>query len=212
MNDTKEKILTTALHLFASDGYEAVSVSEIAGALGMTKGALYKHYTCKRDIFDCIVKRMYEIDAARAGQYAVPEEKFSDSSEAYRHVSVGHIKEYTIAQLTFWTEDPFASDFRRMLTLEQYRNPEMAELYRNCITSGPLSYMEDIFREMMSEGRLRPGDARLLALEFYAPLCLLISISDAPLAPDEARRLLGAHIDSFFTLNIIQPSDKENKK
>ena len=44
MGDTKEAILTTALQLFASDGYEAVSVSQIAGALGMTKGALYKHY------------------------------------------------------------------------------------------------------------------------------------------------------------------------
>ena len=41
---TKEKILITALRLFAQDGYEAVSVSRIAGELGMTKGALYKHY------------------------------------------------------------------------------------------------------------------------------------------------------------------------
>lgn len=44
MSDTKERILMTALGLFARDGYEAVSVSRIAGELGMTKGALYKHY------------------------------------------------------------------------------------------------------------------------------------------------------------------------
>ena len=44
MQDTKEKILRTALLLFARDGYEAVSVSMIAGELGITKGALYKHY------------------------------------------------------------------------------------------------------------------------------------------------------------------------
>ena len=36
MIDTKEKILLTALRLFARDGYEAVSVSTIAGELGMT--------------------------------------------------------------------------------------------------------------------------------------------------------------------------------
>ena len=54
MGDTKEAILTTALQLFAGNGYEAVSVSEIGGALGMTKGALYKHYKNKRDIFDHI--------------------------------------------------------------------------------------------------------------------------------------------------------------
>ena len=41
MRNRKEEILTVALHLFARDGYEAVSVSQIAGELDMTKGALY---------------------------------------------------------------------------------------------------------------------------------------------------------------------------
>ena len=58
MADTKENILRTALRLFARDGYEAVSTSAIAGELGMTKGALYKHYKNKRAIFDSIVARM----------------------------------------------------------------------------------------------------------------------------------------------------------
>ena len=51
MSDTKEKILMTALRLFAQDGYEAVSVSTIANELGITKGALYKHYKSKRNPF-----------------------------------------------------------------------------------------------------------------------------------------------------------------
>ena len=57
-----------ALHLFAKDGYEAVSVSAIAGELGMTKGALYKHYRSKRDIFDSILARM-----ERAAEHGMPE-------------------------------------------------------------------------------------------------------------------------------------------
>ena len=40
MGNRKEEILIAALHLFARDGYEAVSVSQIAGELDMTKGAL----------------------------------------------------------------------------------------------------------------------------------------------------------------------------
>ena len=58
MGNRKEEILIVALHLFARDGYEAVSVSQIAGELDMTKGALYRHYKSNRDIFDCIVQRM----------------------------------------------------------------------------------------------------------------------------------------------------------
>ena len=44
MLNTKEKILIAALHLFSQNGYEAVSVSQIAGELAMVKSALYKHY------------------------------------------------------------------------------------------------------------------------------------------------------------------------
>ena len=69
MCTTKEKILLTALKLFAQDGYEAVSISKISGELGMAKSALYKHFKNKRDIFDSIINRMDELDYERAREY-----------------------------------------------------------------------------------------------------------------------------------------------
>ena len=66
MSDTGEKILLTSLDLFARKGYGATSVSDIAGALGITKGALYRHYQSKRDVFESIVSRMAQRDAAQA--------------------------------------------------------------------------------------------------------------------------------------------------
>ena len=129
MADTKEKILITALQLFARDGYEAVSVRTIAEELNITKGALYRHYKNKRAIFDSIVERMIQIDAKRARDYRVPAEQYETMPDSYEHTSVKDIQKYTIEQLKFWTEDDFASPFRKMLTLEQYRSEEMAELY-----------------------------------------------------------------------------------
>lgn len=208
MTDTKEKILMTALRLFARDGYEAVSVSTIAGELGMTKGALYKHYKNKRDIFDSIVERMYQLDAERSRQYEVPEEEYEVTSKAYENVSADSIKKFAVAQFTFWTEDDFASNFRKMLTLEQYRNAEMAELYSNCITLGPVAYMEDIFREMISKGKLKKADPRQLALEFYAPMYLLINASDTSKDRGKLPELLNTHIQSFFHNNIIEGDEK----
>ena len=38
--DTKQRILETALELFAQSGYLGTSMSDIAGRLGITKGAL----------------------------------------------------------------------------------------------------------------------------------------------------------------------------
>lgn len=197
MTDTRENILHAALRLFARDGYEAASVSLIASELGITKGALYKHYKNKRDIFDSIVERMYQIDAERAKKYQVPEETFDKSPLAYRNTGLDKIKDFIEAQFQFWIEDEFAGNFRKMLTLEQYRNPEIEDLYQKCLGSGPVSYIEDLFREMMDQGILIKANPRVLALEFYGPFYLLLSISDTMSDKKEAARLLTAQIDGF---------------
>ena len=81
MNSTKENILLQALHLFAADGYEAVSVSRIAEALGITKGALYKHYKNKWDIFNNILIRMEQNDLENAKEFELPEGPISEMEE-----------------------------------------------------------------------------------------------------------------------------------
>ena len=197
--DTKERILLTALELFAREGYEAVSVSSIAGALGLTKGALYKHYRSKRDIFDHIVERMVEIDAQRSRQYQVPEVPYEADAAAYGDVAWESVRAFTAAQLTFWTEDGFARSFRRMLVLEQYRSGEMAELYHSCLVEGPAAYMAHIFSEMMDRGLLRWADPQQLAMEYYAPLFFLMACSDRDGAQGQA--LLAQHMERFFQHN-----------
>ena len=208
MAETKENILHTALRLFARDGYEAASVSDIAGELGITKGALYRHYKNKRDIFDSIVERMYRIDAERAKKFEVPEETFDMSPAAYRNADIYKVKAFMESQFDFLTDDEFACNFRKMLILEQYKNPEINELYQKCFVSGPVSYMEDLFREMMEEGIWVKNDPKLLAIEFYAPFYLLLSISDA--APDkkEAAKLLKTHIERFIEKNSAPGKEK----
>ena len=208
MADTKENILHTALRLFARDGYEAASVSDIAGELGITKGALYKHYKNKQDIFNSIVERMYQIDAERAKKFEVPEETLDRSPEAYRNTDMDKITAFIEAQFHFLTEDEFARNFRKMLILEQYRNPEIAELYQKCLVSGPVSYIEDLFSEMMERGIWDKSDPKQLALEFYAPFYLLLSISDALPENKEPAKLLTVHIERFIEKNPALRKDK----
>ena len=58
---TKERILKIALELFAQNGYLGTSMNDIAGQLGFTKAALYKHYASKQEILDKIVEQMNTI-------------------------------------------------------------------------------------------------------------------------------------------------------
>ncbi len=172
MKDTKDRILLTALRLFARDGYEAVSVSDIAGELGITKGALYRHYRNKRDVLDSILARMEELDAARAGEYGLPEGTAEEMPEAYSGASVDRMVDYAKSQFRYWTEDDFAASFRRLLTLEQYRNREMGKLCQQYLISGPVGYMADLFA---AAGLPRPMEE---AVGFYAPMFFLYGVHD----------------------------------
>ncbi|MEU9319494.1 helix-turn-helix domain-containing protein [Streptomyces sp. NPDC048295] len=49
-DDTKAEIRKVAIELFTEQGYEATSLREIAERLGITKAALYYHFSSKEDI------------------------------------------------------------------------------------------------------------------------------------------------------------------
>ena len=193
MCTTKEKILLTALKLFAQDGYEAVSISKISGELGMAKSALYKHYKNKRDIFDSIINRMDELDYERAREYNMPEGNMDEIIKGYRKISIDKIRIYTEVQFKHWTEEEFPSLFRRMLTLEQYRNQEMADLYQKYLVSGPIDYMTYLFAGITG----KKEEAKQLAIEFYGPIFLMYSLYDNKRKEDDLAEMLKKHVDRF---------------
>ena len=172
MSNRKEEILIVALHLFARDGYEAVSVSQIAGELDMTKGALYRHYKSKRDIFDCIVQRMEQQDGEQATEYDMPQEDKEKMPEKYETVSLDDFVEYSKSMYEYWTEDDFASSFRKMLTIEQFRSEEMQKLYQQYLVTVPASYVKDLFESI---GIVNAKDK---ATKFYSVMFFYYSIYD----------------------------------
>lgn len=193
MCTTKEKILLTSLKLFAQDGYEAVSISKISGELGMAKSALYKHYKNKRDIFDSIINRMDKLDYERAREYNMPDGNMDEIIKGYREISIDKIRIYTEAQFKHWTEEEFSSLFRRMLTLEQYRNQEMADLYQKYLVSGPIDYMTHLFAGIIE----KKEEAKQLAIEFYGPIFLMYSLYDNKREEDDLAEMLKKHVDRF---------------
>ena len=193
MCTTKEKILLTSLKLFAQDGYEAVSISKISGELGMAKSALYKHYKNKRDIFDSIINRMDELDYERAREYNMPDGNMDEIIKEYRNISTDKIRIYTEAQFKHWTEEEFSSLFRRMLTLEQYRNQEMSDLYQKYLVSGPIDYMTYVFAGITG----KKEEAKQLAIEFYGPIFLMYSLYDNKREGDDLTEMLKNHVERF---------------
>ncbi len=293
MSEMKEKILRTALRLFAQEGYEAVSISRIAGALGLSKGALYRHYRDKRDVLDSIVREMERRDAEGAQEYALPgaeeteamaarrteengaqetraegqaagntsgarEEEPSEGMGATAVLSGGlpggaefaaardgepsggaefaaardgepsggagfsgareeepsggegfsgaqrealtngtespavtprQLTEYARRMVRYWTRDEFAADFRRMLTLEQYRDPEMARMLRQYLTIGPMEYTALLLENM------GVSHARERAAALCGGMYMLICAGDGAEDASECIALADAHLE-----------------
>ena len=192
--ETKERILETALELFAQSGYLGTSMSDIAARLGITKAALYKHYAGKQEILDRIVQRMNELDAARAAAYEMPGAAPEGFAQAYLNTPLDRIRAYSTAQFDHWTREPFSANFRKMLTLEQYRDARLAQLYQENLASGPVKYMAAIFRPLTDSDET----AMQLALDFYGPMYLLYSVYDGAADQLAVAPILEAHIDRFI--------------
>lgn len=187
--DTKQRILSESLRLFSEKGYDAVSVAEIASAVGIKAPSLYKHYKSKRDIFDSILKKMSEADSFYADENDMP-----NADDDYINVPLESIKRFSAAMFKYWTEDDFAARFRRMLSLERFKNSEMAELYKGYISSGPLDYMTDVFAGM----NYSVDSAKQLALSFYAPMFMLYTVYDESENKKEIISQAEKHINNFI--------------
>jgi AcrR family transcriptional regulator len=57
---TRERILDVALDLFTEQGFDGTSLRQIAEQLGVTKAALYYHFTSKDDILMALHLRLHE--------------------------------------------------------------------------------------------------------------------------------------------------------
>ena len=201
--NTKERILDEALRLFAQSGYIGTSMNDIADRMGVTKAALYKHYKSKQEILDSIVEKMNRMDQERVKEYDMPEGNMEEVRKGYQAVALDKIKEFTKVQFLHWTQEEFPCCFRKMLTLEQYRDPELAKLYQKYLSGGPLLYIEEVFRGFTDN----EGKAKQLALDFYGPIFLLYSIYDGAEDKEAIVTLVELHVERFSKMLLTKKKE-----
>ena len=143
---------------------------------------------------DSITERMSLMDFERAEEYDMPQSEPDGFAEAYMRTPLEKIRAYSMVQFDHWTKETFSANFRKMLTLEQYRDPKLARLYRDYLAEGPTEYMAAIFRTRTDTEK----EAMQLALEFYGPMFLLYSVYDGAGGKDSVAPMISAHIDRFI--------------
>ncbi len=204
---TRQKILDKALELFSTRGYDAVSVGEIAEAVGIKAPSLYNHFPSKRAIFDAIVEAtaaQYEADTDRIDIHV---QNVTQDIPAFTEITADALFEKVRQIFEYSLHDETISRFRRMMTIEQFRSPELAALYSRRYVERVVDYHAGIFRALIAVGEIPAEGPDALAMMYVAPVLTLVAICDRqPEREAECLAALEAHVRLFFRLVHEKPS------
>lgn len=195
---TKDRILEAALDLFSVNGFEGVSVKQIAGAVGIKDSSLYKHFSSKQAIYDTLLAEMNARFEETIAVYKLPQGEIKKIAKEYGSHNLTWLKKACEAVFLFFLKDPKASKFRRMLMIEQYKDPNAAKTFRCWFTDDAVQFQTALFKEMIGQGYFAEAPPDIAALQFYAPFYLLLCQYDNfPEKEEEALEQLMRHIEQF---------------
>lgn len=194
--NTKERIIEKSLTLFSMRGYNAVTVRDIASAVGIKASSIYNHFENKQDIFNTIVYKYTAINESFFN--TLNQSDYLNSLFDFEHNCISHTKltELSLKIYSFFSDNNHIVKFRQMLTIEKYKNSKLSKLYTKIFIDDILNYHIRFFQRLIDMKYIQTdADSKLLAIEFYSPLFLLINKNDT--SQDMQQFFLRNHINTF---------------
>jgi AcrR family transcriptional regulator len=156
--ETEKKIIQAALSLFVRNGYHGTSIQEITRKVGLTKGALYSHFSSKGDLLLRIIDQF----KVRFIDEMIRTVTQSDGDAlAKLHTTISFSSKFALENedlcvfLTFLT-----TELKADVDLE----PPLKSVYR-----GYQKFISQLIRQGVNQGLLKKGiDPDLAALSFMA--------------------------------------------
>ena len=182
----REQILARACELFIAGGLEGLSMRKLAGGVGVTAPALYRHYESKEAVVLDVIGEAYNTFSQylyRGLQGETPEERFSLTGRNYLAFALEHPQFYEVLHIS-----------PSQLGLETL--PKVAASH--ACTAG--QFLVDRVREGMECGMLRPGDAEGVARTIWAHAHGLISIYHRGLLRMEEEAFTSFFLESSWRL------------
>ena len=127
----------------------------------------------------------------------------------FSHISEELLVEKVRQIFLYSLHDKTISQFRRMMTLEQFRSPELAALFSERYVDRMIAYHAGIFRSLIAGGEIRDEDPDTLAWMYVSPIIVLLSVCDRqPEREAESLAKLDAHVKLFFRTFHIERGEK----
>ena len=185
-NTTKSRILDEALVMFAENGYKGTNLRDLAARLGLSKSALYKHYTSKEDIWNAVLDRME----------AYYGEKFGSSEHLPDIPRSGEeLLALSVRMIQFTVYDERVVLTRKLLLTEQFQDERVCRMATRYFLYSTQNIFTVIFEKMMEDGLMKKDDPKMLALMYSAPVTSLIQLCTRE--PEKQEEVI-KQIEEFF--------------
>ena len=191
---TKDRILSQAMQLFSVKGYHAVSIRDIAGAVGIKESSIYNHFKGKQEIFDTMIQQAIKEMENYFTQIQVPAGKKDDVS-MYDGLKFDALYEKVCDTFRVYFENDTIHMLKNILLISQFDNPSCRCLHKKIFYDEPIAIQTKVFRRMMDIHAFHPADPEQLAVEFYGPVFAMIHLYDNF---DDIKDQLKSHLKLFI--------------
>lgn len=195
---TRDRALEAALELFSQKGYQAVSMGDIAGALGIKAPSLYKHFKGKEELYAALFPPLEDHYAGLWEQAAKNQTQLERQALSEGAVSVQQLEWEAMDWLQRELESAQGAALRRLMVQEQFTHPDRL---RRWLWETPMALYQDLFARLIQREVLRRGDPHVMAMEYLAPLVLLLGQMDQdPARREEGLEEARQHIRQFHRI------------
>ena len=150
--NTKDTIIREALRLFAEKGYAAVSMRDLADAVGISASTIYHYYESKQVLFRDMVRQANELTArARDSFFRVLGGTEKVECGPFVHAGIMYVTAY----LRHEKIDPLL----RMLESERFHEPVAEDTWQKMMFADPIAHEAKVFEMLAARGELQETDA-----------------------------------------------------
>ena len=106
-----------------------------------------------------------------------------------------------LGQIHYVLHDPQISRARKILTIEQFQNQQMAQLQTKQTYTDVMRYFTGLIRFFIRQGKLTDHDPELMAAQLCLPISVWINLCDRePVREKEVMQWIERYIRQFFAL------------
>jgi AcrR family transcriptional regulator len=157
---TKEKIFEASLDLFAQKGFDAVSMREIAEAVGIKKASLYSHFSGKDELLEKLLEYpMTMLMNIGPQDFDAEQTIISMGVEGFMTMSSGVFNR--------WIASPEMDKIWRVICIELYHSEPMKAFYEK-FTGEAIVFWRSNFSIMLKHKLIKPSDPDVLAQEYLS--------------------------------------------